>query len=250
MKKIIFHVLLICLVSSTLCAAKNGIGRELSRSSSTSFEFQAIKNGPIVDQNWEYKIEVTDLTGNGGMIAGGEELKVSADILSTKDWCDLFEISYSSNSLKYPIRFNVMLSIFTNGDDVIPTDGKIESKYGFEEDGYYSFGSWGVSEDSFKEKYFGQGSSISDGEQKKGYGDSSDKNHLIFNPLEIRSSKNDEKITYEYRMTYYALFKFNAVVSIRLDEDAPPTTDGHLDQTVLSGGEYRMNVLLTVEAEA
>lgn len=250
MKKIIFHVLLICLVSSTLCAAKNGIGRELSRSSSTSFEFQAIKNGPIVDQNWEYKIEVTDLTGSGRMIAGGEELNVSADILSTKDWCNLFEISYSSNSLKYPIRFNVMLSIFTNGDDVIPTDGKIESKYGFEEDGYYSFGPWGVSEDSFKEKYFGQGSSISDGEQKKGYGDSSDKNHLIFNPLEIRSSKNDEKITFQYGRTYNALFKFNAVVSIRLDEDAPHTTDGHLNQTVLSGGEYRMNVLLTVEAEA
>ena len=249
MKRIIFHVLLICLVSSTLCAAKSGIGRELSRSSSTSFEFQAIKNGPIVDQDWMYTIEVTDRTGSGKTIAGGEELKVSADILSTKDWCDLFEISYSSNSLKYPIRFNVMLSIFTNGDDVIPTDGMIESEYGFEEDGYYSFGDWGVSEDSFKKEYFGQGSSISAGDQK-GYGDSSDKNHLIFKPLEIRSSKNDEKITFQYGITYYASFKFNAVVSIRLDEDAPHTTEGHLDQTVLSGGEYRMNVLLTVEAEA
>lgn len=252
MKRIIFPILLICFVSSALCASKSGIVRELSRSSSTSFEFQAVKNGTVNDEVWKPEITVSNSWGTEQEIVSGEEIKVGVDDLTT-DWKEIFKIVYSSNSLKYPIRFNVSIAPFTNGIDVIPIDGLIEYDSNFD---IHDSKAHSVKESDFESKYFN--SNLPSGDNQKGFDDNNDKDHLIFRDLEINSVSTDDSTLIRYSYTtlwgatnyVYADFVYTATAFIRLDSSAFVTKEKKVDQTKYSGGEYRMNVLLTVEAEA
>lgn len=135
MKKTVFYLLLLLLIPMQLFP----ISENMVQKASGSFSFKAEKRPPDnpfgddeISTAWEYTISVENSVGEP--FSHADEVEVNTDEFFGGAWMDAFVVTYSTNSLHYPLRILISMSPFIDESDagnVIPVDYEISTSHQF-----------------------------------------------------------------------------------------------------------------------
>lgn len=246
MKKIVVLVTIL-LVSIGLHAALSSSGKV---GEEISIEFNAFKKFETPSTEFRQEIELKNASGaviSDTSSASFELTKEDLEKMAGSEPYHLFDITYSSNSFQYPVKFRISMTMLENensSEDVIKIKSRLSKTYSFSEntDGL----DWrvGLGEDDFMDKYSkgieaSWGATLSDG--YFAFGDENGNQQL-----ELSFTTNSSEQRGPIEIVELIIFSYRA--DVILDLQVFTNIDGEYDFDSLNA-TYRMQVNVTVETE-
>lgn len=270
MKKTVLYLLLLLLIPMQLFP----ISENLVQKASGSFSFKAEKRPPDnpfgddeISTAWEYTISVENSADEP--FSHADEVEVNTDDFFGGAWMDAFVVTYSTNSLHYPLRILISMSPFideSNAENVIPVDYDIETSHQFvqgENSWYerdlhnglpYGWFEWTATGQNFSDKYDLKLENFAASAQDMVIGSDGYSTYEILIGLkeDDREDSVFSKISYEASDTITGSV-FEATETFTFFADAEFKTN--VKYKLVSGysiddysdGTYVMNVLITME---
>lgn len=246
MKKIVVLVTIL-LVSIGLHAALSSSGKV---GEEISIEFNAFKKFETPSPEFRQAIELKNASGaviSDTSSASFELTKEDLEKMAGSEPYHLFDITYSSNSFQYPVKFRISMTMLeneNNSEDVIGLKSRLSKKYSFREndDGI----SWraGLDEDDFMDKYSkgieaSWGVALTDGYFAFWEEDGNQQ-------LELSFTTNSSEQRGPIEIVEWFIVSYNYRADVILDLQVFTNIDGEYDFDSLNA-TYRMQVNVTVE---
>lgn len=155
MKKIVVLVTIL-LVSIGLHAALSSSGKV---GEEISIEFNAFKKFETPSTEFRQAIELKNASGaviSDTSSASFELTKEDLEKMAGSEPYHLFDITYSSNSFQYPVKFRISMTMLeneNNSEDVIGLKSRLSKEYSFRENDDGNNWHAGLDEDDFMKKY-------------------------------------------------------------------------------------------------
>ena len=250
MKKIVVLVIIL-LVSIGLHAALSSSGKV---GEEISIEFNAFKKFETPSHEFRQAIELKNASGaviSDTSSASFELTKEDLEKMAGPEPYHLFDITYSSNSFQYPVKFRISMTMLeneNNSEDVIGLKSRLSKKYSFREnDDGISWRLGGLVEDDFMDKYregieASWGVALTDGYFAFWEEDGNQQLELSF------TTNSDEQRGPIEIVERGVIFSYHYRADVILDLQVFTNIDGEYDFDSLNA-TYRMQVNVTVETE-